>query len=185
MSFLSNLTDNQRTTLVSLPYRVGLWVSQSDQSGGVLSDSQELQVLSNIINGFAEDMFGSEVVQMIMTETVRRKSEWGAWAQQVSSVPEDCRFAVDVLGQYADTKDITAFTNHLMQIAEAVALAFREYEDFGVGKKISMHLAFYASLFKARPPGLPRRTLREYLSISTGERSALGALARSLGTTYI
>ena len=151
MSFLSQLTDNQKTTLVSLPYRVGLWVSQSDQSGGVLSDSQELQVLSNIINGFAEDMFGSEVVQEIMTETVKRKAEWSAWALQVSSVAEDCRFGLDVVAQYADAKDVTAFKNHLMQIAEAVALAFREYEQLGFMEKLRMHLAYFSLMFKPAP----------------------------------
>lgn len=185
MSFLSQLTDNQRTTLVSLPYRVGLWLSQSDQSGGVLSDSHELQVLSNIINGFAEDMFGSEVVQEIMTETVKRKVEWSDWAQNMSSVTEDCRFGLDVVAQYADAKDVTAFKNHLMQIAEAVALAFREYEQLGVVEKFRMHLAYYALAFKKAPPGRIRRSLREYLSISSHERQALSSLAHALDTTYI
>ena len=185
MNFLDNLTDNQRETLVSLPYRVGVWVSKSDNVGGGESDAQELQVLGNIINGFASDMFGSEVVQIIMSDTVRKHAEWPNWARQHSSVPEDCTFALDVIRQYADSKDATAFKNHLMEIGEAVALAFREYDQMGFGEKISLYISYIAVKFRKTPVGRPRRTLREYLSISHAERKALGELAQSLGTTFI
>lgn len=185
MSFLDNLTDNQRDTLISLPYRVGLWVSQSDISGGDDSSGQERQVLANIIHGVASDMFGSEVVQIVMTETIKNKDQWPKWAQQSSAVPEDCAFAMDVIRQYADAKDATAFKNHLMEIGEAVALAFREYDQMGFGQKLSLYIAYLSTKFKARPKSRPRRTLREYLSISPGERKALMTLAQSLGTTYV
>lgn len=187
MSFLETLTDNQRHILVSLPYRAGLWVSQSDKSGGGDSDARELQVLDNIISGFAADMFGSETVQLIMMETVRRKEQWPAWAKQVSSVLEDSRFALDVIAQYADAKDVAAFRNHLMEIGEAVALAFREYDSLGVGAKVALYIDFLRSRLKKPPPGqnVRYKTLHEFFNISPSERRALGTLADALGTVYI
>ena len=41
MSFLHNLSPEDREMLISLPYRMGYWISQSDTSGGDDSDEEE------------------------------------------------------------------------------------------------------------------------------------------------
>jgi len=57
MNFLDQLTEDQRTLLVSLPYRAGLFVSQSDNAGGDDSDDAEMQALDNIITGYSQEIF--------------------------------------------------------------------------------------------------------------------------------
>jgi hypothetical protein len=184
MSFLSALTENQKEVLISLPYRAGLWVSKSDQTGGVESDERELQILSNIINGFAYEVFGSETMQIIMSETIRNKARWQLWASRLESVPEDCIEATDILRRFAEPKDITAFRNQIMEIGEAVAVAFSEFHESDKGSKLSLYLEYVQARFAAFLKKRPHKTLSEYLSISVQERKALSTLASSLGTTY-
>jgi hypothetical protein len=184
MSFLDSLSTEQKETLISLPYRVGLWVSYSDNTGGAQADEQELQVLSNIINGFAQEVFGSEVVQYIMAATVGNKDRWQDWTKQLDDVPYDCRVAIDILAEYAERKDIAAFQKHMMEIGEAVAVAFSEYEHNGALDKALVYAAYYKQAFTARIKKKTPKPLHEYISISKNERLALETLAQALGTTY-
>ncbi len=179
MSFLDQLTADQRDIVVSLPYRVGLWVSDSDKSGGNEASLHEMQALSNIIHGFAEEMFGSETMQHIISETLAKKERWAEWAKHSSSVPEDCRFAVDVLKEKTGNKDVAVFRNHLMDIGEAVAMAFHEER----GKAVTVR-AYFSYIFRKRKSRGGGSTFSDYLRISVNEHKALSALAQALGAAY-
>lgn len=180
MTFLDKLTEDQRENLVSLPYRAGLWVSRSDGEGGAAAEEKELQALSGIIHAFAEEMFGSEVMQHIMSATIREKDKWPGWAGKVDSVPDDCRAAVEVIAEYGDVKDVNVFRNHLMEIGEAVAMAFQEGpQRRSFLASLSARLAYSAS----RKAG-NKKSFEQFLRISPGERRALGKLAEALGTAY-
>lgn len=82
MSFMDDLNTAERAILVSLPYRAGLMVSQSDTSGGEESDAQELQTLSNILSAYAGEVFVSETVQHIISETIKQKDRWPNWQKK-------------------------------------------------------------------------------------------------------
>lgn len=181
MSFLDNLTDHQRKTLVSLPYRVGLWVGRSDTTGGNQSDQMELQALSGIIHGFAEEIFGAESIQYIMSEAIMNKDQWPDWEKNLETVPEDCRFAMDVMQEHTSIKEASAFRIQLMEIGEAVALAFTEYQMPDSPLRI---VPLYISYFLSQLKKARRRTFDEFLSISAQERKALHQIAQALGTTY-
>jgi hypothetical protein len=184
MNFLNSLSDGQRETLISLPYRAGLWVSKSDQAGGNEADERELQILSNIINGFAYEVFGSETMQIIMSETLKHKERWHLWAARLETVPEDCLEATDILRRFAEPKDVTAFRNQIMEIGEAVAVAFSEFHHANKGSKLALYLNYFQSRLQASLKKKPYKTLSEFLSISAQERKALSTLASALGTTY-
>lgn len=185
MGFLDSLTPNERETLVSLPYKVGYWVSQADSTGGDQSSQQELEVLSNIIHAFTAEVFGSEVVQLVMAQTVANKGRWPEWAKESGSLLEDCRIALDILAEHGDAKDANAYSMRLIEIAEAVAMAFREYDRMGFIGKLRMYGSYYITTkFKKPLPGKPRKTLGEYVTVSHAERRALNALAHALGTSY-
>ncbi len=182
MTFLDYLTPDQRKTIISLPYRVGLWVSHSDNTGGDQARQRELLVLSNIIHGFADEMFGSEAMQYVMSETITKKDSWMEWAQNIESVPADCEFAIDVLKDHANPKDINAFRNHLLEIGEAVALAFREQK--APGARFAAYLSYVAGRMKKSRGRLMERPFQDYVRISAHEHKALAALAKALGATY-
>ena len=186
MNFLDHVTTQQRLQIVSLPYRVGLWISESDTSGGEESGEKERKALAAILNGFTEDVFGSEVVQCVMSETVARKAEWAGWGKKLENVPEQCSHVVDMLSERVDPKELSAFKQHMMEIGEAVALAFREYGgEMSLKDKISTYVTYYTGKINAMIQKRPYKSLQEFLNISAAERSALSTLAQSLGTHYL
>lgn len=184
MSFLDQISDKEKETLISLPYRVGLYVSLSDESGGDDASEQELQTLSNIIDGFARDVFGAEMIQYIMAETVKHKNRWPVWALQINNVPDDCLSAMETVRVHGDEKDVTAFQNHMMEIGEAVAMAFSEYEEQSGFSQSMLRLRFFVSGLIGSLQKNKKRSAREFMSVSLKERRALGDLAQALGTTY-
>lgn len=181
MSVLDSFTPDQRDLLVSLPYRVGLWMSQSDSSGGARAQEAELRALAAIIHGFSEDVFGSEFVQYVMRETIARKSEWGGWGERLDRVPDQCGQALEILGLYLAEKEIKVYALRMMDIAEAVALAFREYE----GKpSLLERLSIFCTYWRARirmGKAVNVRSMDYFMSVSKQERLALRRISRVLG----
>jgi len=180
MDVLNNLSAEQRTLIVSLPYRAGLWVSHSDEEGGDEAQQKELTALANLIDGFVQQVFGSELLQYIMSETLKRKDEWESWSANLDQLPAECVEALSILREHVGEKDVTVYAMRLMEIGEAVAVAFREHADPTPGQYVSYAL----SRIKARLQKVPVKSLDQYLSISAQERKALGALASALGIQY-
>lgn len=186
MSFLDDLTAEQRDLLVRLPYRVGLKVSQSDDTGGDQSDEEELRALESLITAYSQEVFGAETVQFIVSETVSRKKEWAGWSHNLDTVEAECHQAIDLLATCVDEKEVSAFKNHLIEIGESVALAFREYgERTPILDKIKVYIVYYQGKFKASREGKRYKDWEQFLNISLHERRALRSIANALSTTYI
>ena len=183
---LQSLTENQIYRLTSLPYRVGLYVSASDQSGGDMADENERRALENLIYGFSDGVFGSELVQDIMAHTIKQKDKWGEWGQHLEQVPDECRDALAILNGYVDYKERAAYAARLMDIGEAVALAFREdvSSQSGFGR-VRAYIKYMSMSRKAKAKNLPVRSFEDFLSISNDEREALMAIASHSGVDYI
>lgn len=175
MAFLEKLTQDQRDLMVRLPYRIGLWISQSDTAGGSEADEREGQALSNILHAFAEDLFGSETLQYIMSETIRQKNEWASWNKDVELVPGECRDAITLMREQGEPKDVKALKNHLMEIAEAVAQAFHEEDS-----RTSVFAALGPYVSHLFLKGKRRRSLGDFMNVSTSEREALGTIIDAL-----
>ncbi|MCB9983440.1 MAG: hypothetical protein H6861_07195 [Rhodospirillales bacterium] len=126
---LDQLSAQQRTLIVSMPYRAGLWVSHSDDEGGDEAHEKELTALANLIDGFSQQVFGSEMLQYIMHQTLARKDEWESWSGDIDKVPEECKQALEILRAHVDEKDVKVYAMRLMELGEAVAVAFREHDD--------------------------------------------------------
>ncbi len=177
MSFLDELTLDQRQLLVRLPYRVGLWISQSDATGGEASDAREMQALSNILHGFAEEVFGAEAIQFIISETVNNEAQWSEWGDDLDQVLSECERASGLISYYVGEKEARAFQMQIFDIAEAVAMAFTEHEHLqSAWQRFSVRLSYlYARLTGAQ------RSFEEFCSISAAERKALMQLSQVLG----
>lgn len=184
MDVLDKLSPGQRNLVISLPYRVGLWISKSDDTGGEEAQDKELTALSNILQGFSAQVFGSELLQYIMDETTHQQENWPNWAQNVENVPEECKQALDVLRQHVDEKDVNAYSQRLIEIGEAVALAFREYEDQSFGDQLKIYSSYILTKVKSRFSKQPAKSFEQFLNISISERKALAKLANALGTQY-
>lgn len=180
MSFLKTLPRDQRILLTGLPYRVGAWISQTDMDGGWDADLRERQVLGNILIGFTQDVFGSEAVQHIMAETLAQTDKWAEWAGSPGTVLADCRLAVRLLSEHVEEKEVKAYRQRLLEIAEAVALAFREEQGGGLRQKILTIAEYYSDWFAAMAKRQSFVTLERYKNISRREREALRELTHVL-----
>jgi len=186
MNFLDQLMPDQRNLLVSLPYRVGLYISQSDQSGGDESDQAEMDALSSIVVAYSQEIFGAETVQYIVGETVQRKAEWEEWSKDLETLEGECHKAIDILSEAVDEKEVSAFKRSLLEIGESVALAFREYgADTPIMDKIKIYMFYMKSRKEAAQKGIVAMEWDQFINISIDERKALQTIANALNTTYI
>ena len=167
MAILEKLSKEQQRVLIALPYRAGRWVSESDSSGGDEADQAEMAALESIVTSYAEDFCKSEFVEELMRQTVVHKEEWPAWSENLQDVPLECQRSVDVLSDYLEAKDVEAFKSNLMEIAVAVAMAYREMTGKPpLGLYIQYWLARLGAVFSRHPvPDLARM-----MNISRGER---------------
>jgi hypothetical protein len=183
---MNQFLPDERLLLVGLPYRVGLFVSQSDRTGGEKSEASEMQALSNIVIAYSQEVFGAETAQHIISETVSRKREWPEWSNDLEMVEAECLRAVDILSEAVDVKEVNGFKRCLMEVGEAVALAFREYDETtSIVEKIRIYLAYMNSRTQAAKLGIIAKEWDQFINISLDERNALQKVAQALNTKYI
>jgi hypothetical protein len=175
------LTEDEKIRLAALPYRVGYWISQADQTGGEKSDQMELAALECLITSYAQDMCKSEFMQKLMEETIRQKASWSVWQGNIEEFPEECRKACVLLADRLDEKELSGFQENLFEIALSVAGAFREdLEMMSPTEKIKN----FSSEFISKISSLAGRSADNEVyskSISPKERAALNKLKELLG----
>lgn len=182
MSYLENFTETQREALIALPYKVGLWVGESDSSGGGEADAAERAALESIITGYAEDFLKSEFVEEIMRETLAHREDWERWAQELANIVEECERCCGYVSDRVNARELDHFKRNLMDIALTVAAAYREYDEkeTSFSEKLSIFGRF--TLLKCRS-FFTKNTMPDldaYLNISQDERKALQALSNVL-----
>jgi hypothetical protein len=123
---LENLSDELRDAVISLPYRVGYFISAADRTGGAEADMAELQSLEHLLTFFAEDAVKGEFSQTVMAETLRRKVYWSSWRNDIATVPREVRDVLNDLEIRVDEKNLRAFKYNLYEIAQTVAQSFSE-----------------------------------------------------------
>lgn len=180
MAFLEQFADDDRTMIVSLPYRVGLWLSTVDNTGGRGSQSQELDSLEKIIGNPRPGMFRSAFVHEVMGEVVARKKEWPRWAEQTENVLSDCRRVQLVLNGKVTPRDGDAYRENLVLIGSEVAAAFREADmQQPLFAKIGTRIRLSVDKLVGSLRGEVYESER-LLSISLEEDMALSQLAAAL-----
>lgn len=172
---LDQFPEDVYRTLIALPYRVGLYVSLSDRTGGNDSATQELAALENVVTFYVEDTLKSEFSQSIMLATLQHKAYWPEWSVGVEDVPEECTYIANYLIDCIDERKLAGFKNNLLEISMAVALAYRETAS-ATGFFVKLKNALTFRSVKISPdetnPGL---------NISEAEKIAINHLAEKLG----
>lgn len=181
MAYLDQFSADERSLLVSLPYRTGLWVSSCDSTGGHIADTQELEALEKTIQALAQGMFESALVHEIMSESFLRRAAWPEWAKNYSTLPENCKRAIGIMTTHKiPARDIDAYRHILMQIGLDVARAFREvHTNEPMLHKITRGVGIAIDRFFGALQG-DSRASEDLLNISYEEDLALNTLAQSL-----
>lgn len=183
---LNALPDDIRQLIIKLPYRVGLFISMSDQSGGEDSDEAEMAALANVVTYYVEDYCKSEFAQSVMLETLRHKADWPSWHADIEHVHEDCKKVFDALTDQLEMKDILAFKNNLLEIAIAVAMAYREFDTSDPWiERFKIYLDILIERIKAMIRGETSQSFDQMLNISRDEKAALNKLAGTLGIEHM
>lgn len=180
MGFLKEFSKDERVMLASLPYRVGLWVSSSDATGGSDSDKEEEAALERAITGIAQGMFESAFVHEVIAETFLSRQDWSGWAANVQSVPADCVAAIKFMQGRLSQRDIDAYRRILMQIGLEVARAFSEYDK---NEPVLNKIFRWISIGVDRLFGImhgEKYVSEDLLNISYEEDLALNELAKAL-----
>lgn len=180
MAFLEQFSREDLDLLVSLPYRVGLWISASDRTGGHSADDQEREALERAMATIAGAMFESAMVHEVMAEAFLRKQDWTAWSAELATVTDECRRAIRVMTGRVSQRDVDAYRNNLMRMALTVARAFREDDRnepwlfrLGRGLSVAVDRVFGALQGEKFNPD-------DILNISYDEDQALNDLAKAL-----
>jgi hypothetical protein len=181
MAFLEKFAPDEREMLVSLPYRAGIWVGNSD--GGPLPDAadSETAALERVIQQLGRGAFKSAFAHEVMAEMISRRKDWPEWAKNAADVPALCEKAVALVGAKLGAHDLDGYRSNIMSIAVAVAKAFREF-DYTESPVVRVWTYIKLSLDQAI--GLftgERFSNDDILNISYAEDMSLATLAKALG----
>ncbi len=177
MNFVKQLTSEDQLLLVSLPYRVGVWISHIDDNTKTkLDDKREAQALEYAIKRYAGSANQMPFVAYIMQQVAKNRSLWKLWSQNTE---EDLLFS-DVLkvmelckrsGNRGATKQ---YRRLIWQISMIVAQAHGENVDPDNEMHVDRFFAWIGSFFG--PPKMQKMPE----NISAKEKSALQKLRVAL-----
>jgi len=185
MAFLEKFSEDEKTLLVSLPYRAGLWLGSVDDSGGPTADFKELTELEKIVDEKSRGMFESAFVHEVMVETNGRQDQWREWAKSIDTTLDDCTKAVALIDGKLSGKDIDAYRANIMAIGLSVAKAFREFDD-GASLPVKLMLQirlFWEGCLRILSRGKSREhdhDIKSIYNISYEEDVALAKLSKAL-----
>jgi hypothetical protein len=109
----------------------------------------------------------------------------GWWQEKIEIVPEEIRKVLDFLVDKLDGKELTAFKNNLLEIAIAVAQAYREFDvSQPLTERVQVYLSILIARIKALIKGQEIQSHDALLNISRDEKMAINLLADALGVEY-
>ena len=173
MANLSNFTSEERELIVSIPYRVGMWISDSDDNeNSQFDDKRERQALELAISKMAKSHKKMPFAAEIMRDVQANKNMWQNWSQNSAEndVLQDIQKAIIVCKDKTSKKEVSQFKQTVWNIGIIVAQAYGEHIDPDNEMHINRFFAWLGSLISA--PSL--RKAPENMSPS--ERTALKKL---------
>lgn len=176
MSQLERMTPEDQELVISLPYRVGIWLSHVDDEGGEDDDEQEMATLENILDKIARTHSRSAFVRDVIVRTMAARDQWPEWEGRVFNIEDDAKKAMMLLVSSLDERDWKTYRGMLVHIGRSVAESYGEFgeddEDEDEG--------FFGRILG----GIKNKSADDedaaHMNISPSEEAALTALAESL-----
>ena len=171
---LSDLSQEDRERIVSLPYRVGVWISYTDDEEGEVDDIREMKVLEAVIRSIAQLHESSEFVQQVARETLRRRDDWSRWSQGCFDILPECQQTIGFLKNAVNDNDLKDYKATLVEIATVVAQAYGEFGDFDDEKEEGFSAMI--GRFVGKLSGLSSKDADHPMNVSATEDTALSRL---------
>lgn len=161
--------------LASLPYKVGMWISETDDQDGDADDVREAKVLGSCLRQFAKLHEDQVFVSRIMKESLRLENKWPDWTHESFNVLSDLKKAFPLLQSKASVEDSKSFKRALIEIGTAVAQASNEYGAFDDNEAEG----FFGKIM-GKFAGLGDNDAGHPMNVSAAEDSALEKLRAAL-----
>lgn len=170
----SQLSPVDEKSLIALPYRIGLYVSFSDVTGGWEAQETEMKSLTSILQQFSQDFYKTEFTQKVLMDTLQARSNWPSWSKDIDAVPAEGVAMMKILKPLLMPDELHAFKTVLMDIAMTVAMAFREnaQQEDGGARPLPVVRDILSRMMHMGPAVDPM----DHINISDDEKSALRAL---------
>lgn len=181
MNYLSKVPQDLQDLIVSLPFRVGLYISESDQTGGDESAEAERKALENIVTFYVEDTVKGEFAHEVMLNTLNNKAKWAEWTANIDKVPEECLQLTYMLKELIEPKEVLAYKQNLIEVAIAIAQAYCEFdENSSTMTKLEVYFTLFLKRMQAMFSGEQMASNDYVLNISPSERAAIQLLSKNL-----
>jgi hypothetical protein len=129
---LKEFSGEDRALLISVPYRVGMWISNVDDiKGSSRDDRRERQTLSIAISRLAKNHRKMPFAAAVMQAIDQQKAQWPQWQSNISeaSVLGDLEKALNAVIGSGTKRDLSEYKHAVWQIAMVVAQAYDEDDD--------------------------------------------------------
>lgn len=174
IEIFSQLSPADEEIIISLPYRIGLYVSHADVTGGWDAQDSEIQSLTAILRDYSNDFCKTEFSQKVLMDCLASRAKWPLWSHDVDTVPEQVFKIVTTLESMMSEKEIAGFCDVPTDTGIAVAMAFREGAGQETDRPIVQEILVRLTTVLAEKDPL------DHINISDSERSALKKLARAM-----
>ena len=132
MAGLSDFTSEERSLLVSIPYRVGMWVSDVEEDEDIgMDNKRERQALELAISRMAKAHRKMPFAAAVMNDIQNAKSHWQSWNMQAdeASVMSDLQQALVLCHDKVSASEVKQYKQAVWQIGMIVAQAYGEQID--------------------------------------------------------
>lgn len=172
--FLSTLNDDERMLVVSIPYRIGIWVSHADDEGGGRDDSSEAKALEKVFSTLARSKNLPPFIAAVLDEIQSSQDRWPEWEASAFDTLDDSTRVLALLESRASAADNSNYKKLLKKVAFRVAGAHGEFGE------IDEPEGFFARLAAGFRKLKPSAQAEDFMNISPAEEEALQNLARTI-----
>ncbi len=179
MTTLSDFSASELELLVSLPYKVGVYVSHADDEDGEVDDEREMAALESCIKAIASLREDKPFASETMNQALNMKSEWPRWAAQSFNVPDEAAQAKALLASRASESETKNYCAALMEIATTVAQAYGEFGEFDDEESGGLFGSIVGKITSSLS-ALSSEDANHPMNVSAAEDTAISALRNAL-----
>ncbi len=132
MAGLSSFSEEERVLILSVPYRVGIWISMSDDNDKTKADDKrEMQVLETAISSLAARSKKMPFAALVMDGLKTHKGMWSSWEEHSGEdvVLQDVKKVLSLSQKKISKGELSQYKYAIWQIGIVVAQAFGEHLD--------------------------------------------------------
>ena len=174
MAQLSFFTEEDVESIISLPFRAGMFVSYAEDEDGEQDDVREMQALEGCLKEIARVHEGEELTKEIAAAILNAKDKWPVWSQGVFNIEPLCEKAIVSLKTQAGKEEVKDYIKMTVEVATSVAQA---YGEFGEGQDDEK--GFFGKIVAAVTSVSVDDTAHP-MNVSAAEDSAIATVAAAL-----